>query len=126
MVEPTTVRIGPFDYEIRWMDRSEEEDGQRFGSHNSNSLIIRLVADRKRQRVASTFLHEVLHSIGHVYGPVENKEGLVKEEDQVDACSYGLSAFPRDNPETWAWWMDLATHDPGKQHVRNGEVATDG
>jgi hypothetical protein len=50
--EPATVRIGPFDYEIRWMDRIEASDSSAFGLHNGNDHCIRLERSRRRHMCA--------------------------------------------------------------------------
>ncbi|MFH1719072.1 MAG: hypothetical protein ABIF19_17090 [Planctomycetota bacterium] len=102
------------------MDETEEEDARAFGLHNSNTQVIRLARGRKRQRIAVTFLHEILHAFGYLYGP-EVKDGMVKEEEQVGACGFGLTAFIRDNPEAWAWFVDLAVREPAAPYERSAK-----
>lgn len=115
-IEPKVVRIGPFDYEIRWMDRVEEEDSKAFGLHNGNLQVIRLARPNKRQRVAATFLHEVLHACDLVYGPCADAEKKVFEEDLVTAHGLGFSAFVRDNPEAVRWYLALLLERPGESY----------
>jgi len=117
MTEPKSVRIGPFDYEIRWFDQADEDAHKKFGLFQANAQIICLPSERKRQRVASTFWHEVTHGINHVYGP-EEKGGMVNEEHATGSTGYGVTAFVRDNPDAMAWFIDLATRDPATQYQR--------
>ena len=112
MKAPTSVRIGPFDYEVRWMDRLEENDMKAFGICNSTEQVIRICSIYKRQRVAVSFLHEILHTLGLVYGVPEDDEKKVKEEDAVAGHALGLTAFWRDNPDVAQWWQDLVWNDP--------------
>ena len=115
---PVSIRIGPFDWAIEWYDQDHEADHQKFGMVNSNSQIIRLTKDRKRQRVATTFIHEVLHALWHVYGidPPFPKEMNV-EELMVDGLAYALSAFVRDNPRAMQWYIDLMTINPSHPFI---------
>lgn len=114
--EPATVRIGPFDYEIRWMDRIEASDSSAFGLHNGNDHCIRLERSRRRQRVASTFLHEVIHAINQVFGTERDKRGRVNEEQCTAGLAFGMCAFHRDNPDATEWWSRLLLVDPMKEY----------
>jgi len=109
---PTSIRIGPYDFEIRWWGRNEEEGKARFGETDLNNQVICLPKTRKRQKLANTFIHEVLHACQLVYGRDLDKEGKVPEEDAIVANSIGLCAFFRENREAAEWWQDLMYRHP--------------
>lgn len=112
IARPNSLRIGPFTYKLIWCDSARYEDeGESFGECVSNDQIIRLSRNRKRQRVAVSFKHEVDHALWFVYG---NGQDKAAEEAWITAESTGWCAFIRDNPDAVAWLSDLLLHEPDK------------
>lgn len=119
--QPQSVKIGPFNYKIIWLDRSQEETTQHFGYSNHNDQSITVCSTRKRQKVASTFLHEVKHAIRHVFGAEANKRGMISDEDSIASDTYGFCAFIRDNPTAMQWCIHLLTVCPEDIFVLDGK-----
>lgn len=88
----TSVRIGPFDFEIVEMDRVNAKEF--YGLYLSESQEIQLTpVFSSKQRWAETLLHEILH------GVVDTQNLLLKEDEEriVRGVSLGLSQVIRDN-----------------------------
>lgn len=112
---PKSLRIGPFDYSIEWLDAAAEAEKQRFGECLRDTQIIRIAKNHKRQRIAITFWHEAAHAMWHAYGTGCDPKN---EEDMVLAIGFGMSAFIRDNPEAVAWVNELSQNRPSEPFMR--------
>lgn len=112
---PTKVKVGPFEYEIRWLDLKRQNRDEIYGKCNSDKCVIWLPDGRKRQRVGETFFHEVTHAIWYVYG-LGKKES---QEKAVKALALGWSAFMRDNSEALIWMHNLMGYMPDCLFERN-------
>ena len=116
MKAPIKLKIGPFIYEIRWFDRAEEDCRKIYGQISFDDQIIFIAREKKRQRVATTFLHEVIHACHYIYGTkAEEAVDQIMEEDATNASANGLCACWRDNPDIWRWWQDLLLNEPDAQ-----------
>ena len=106
---PDKVKIGPFDFKIFWYDYVEGILGQCCYTDQ----ILKISKNRKRQAVAQTLIHEIIHGINVYYGVENTKDGMAKEENIVDGVAYGWAAFVRDNPEFIIFLNDLLLNNPG-------------
>lgn len=102
---PTRVRVGCYDYQLEIMQQADAETQREFGHTNFLSQKIRISPGMNAQRLANTFIHEVLHAINRHVGV--NDEST--EEECVTLGANGLCAFWQDNPEACLWWVKLNT-----------------
>lgn len=113
---PTAVRIGCYIFRIEVAEFEDHEAEGSFGHMNPLSQKIRLRPGMTAQKLANTFIHEVLHgiswfqSIGHfsLVGDVNSRD---VEEEYVTKMANGLCAFWQDNPEATLWWQKLIRRD---------------
>ncbi len=103
MTKPSKVKVGPIDYEIRWMDQVDSDATGCHGYINHPHLVIFLNKDMNSYKLADSFHHEVSHAILTNANVAEDH----KDEDCVYALSRGWVAFWRDNPKTLKWWIGL-------------------
>ena len=61
-----------------------------------------LAEGQSKEALADTFLHEVLHALGHLMG-VEYET----EEHTVQTFATGLTTFWQANPGALRWWASL-------------------
>ena len=61
-----------------------------------------LAEGQSKEALADTFLHEVLHAVGHLMG-VEYET----EEQTVQPFATGLTTFWQANPGALRWWANL-------------------
>ena len=61
-----------------------------------------LAEGQSKEALADTFLHEVLHAVGHLMG-VEYET----EEQTVQTFATGLTTFWQANPGALRWWANL-------------------
>lgn len=102
---PKTVRVGGLTYSIQVIAGFEQASDRYYGDHNSVLQRIRLCADMSNERLANTFMHELMHAIHCAYDVGDNTD----EESNTYRTTNGLCAFWRDNPEAAAWWAALAS-----------------
>lgn len=93
---PSSVRIGPYDYDINpeGVEMPGEAD-QFVGLILRDKLQIVIQHKQAPMQVADTYLHEILHGIWSVCA----LGASAKEEVAVSALSTGIVNFLRDNPE---------------------------
>lgn len=91
---PKKVKIGPYDYAIVSLDKSDAEEN--YGTFASEEQEIRLRDSFKSSHMmADTLLHEILHGIWFVHGIVV-RDG---EERVIGQMATGLTQVLRDNPD---------------------------
>ncbi len=96
---PTTLRFGPFDYSLVFVDEIKGDDGGDFYGQTSHAkgrnIEIARKAHNNHWSTLVTLFHEALHAIDVAHGLREDElpEGVVNE------MAKGLVAFFRDNPE---------------------------
>ena len=100
---PASVRVGPFDFEIRLVSHHEASGRSRWGTCNSIARVIDIQREMPDVHQAiNTLLHEVLHAIYWAYG-IEDGD---KEERVVNHFALALLTLHRDNP----WLADWITN----------------
>ncbi|MCL2874759.1 MAG: hypothetical protein FWF12_00395 [Betaproteobacteria bacterium] len=107
---PKTLRVGCYQFDVELHERGDAEAEHSFGHMNPINQKIRLRTGMKRQTLANTFIHEVMHAIfWHQAVGIAGREGdgCLGEEEIVLKLSNGLCAFWQDNPEAVAWWQSL-------------------
>jgi len=105
----TSVRIGPFDFEVRWGDNAEAESNGHQGYVNMEYQFLWLNGQAPRAYLASIFIHEVQHAILFA----SNLPDQHTVEDCVTNIGRGLVSFWRDNPEVVKWWTGLIAPSKG-------------
>jgi hypothetical protein len=99
---PTSVRVGPFDFEVKPWPAADAAQRDAYGEIDRTALVIRVRTDLPRQRIAETLLHEIYHAIwmvGAIDSLVPGEENIV---GKLTTCTVQLV---RDNPALMAWFM---------------------
>lgn len=99
---PKSIRVGPFDVEVRPMSLVNAE--KAWGLFYGNDQAIELAPNMGKHRQAMTLLHELLHAVWTYNGLSKSEDEHVGEEAVVDALSRGLAQVWRDNPELFRWF----------------------
>lgn len=91
---PNKVRIGGIDYRVKRKPNPTDGNNLCYGVFDSEHCCIELNSERDLHpdRLAVTFLHELLH--GAVHGQTEEDE-----EKLVGAMARGLYQIIKDNPK---------------------------
>lgn len=100
--KPVRVKVGPFDYSVAWCELQRNEEC--VGLHQQLPLLLSFDRHLPDSLLAVTFVHEVLHAL---YAIEHKPEEALPHEQQADLYSAGLTAFWRDNPQTFKWWGAL-------------------
>jgi len=98
---PKTIKIGPYEYEIRLFPDSTTSD---YGACVYNHQTIFLSANQHAERAGDTLLHEVLHAIWDVSG--FDVQPDLHEETIVRSFATWLSLVLRDNPKLAEFILD--------------------
>ena len=94
---PRRLKILNLTYQVRFVASIEAS-----GWCDFNQQQIVLAEGQSREALADTFLHEVLHAVGHLMGvDYEN------EEQVVQTFATGLTTFWQANPGALKWWASL-------------------
>ena len=93
-MEPSNIRVGPFDFSVFWVDANNGVDKGEFGECDTTNLAIKIDKSVDRILQLDTLLHEISHAIYWVYG-LEDKD---KEERIVQIMATGWTQVFRDNP----------------------------
>jgi hypothetical protein len=110
---PNAVKVGPFTYEIEWLDNGQwltnghSDDFGGLSDHEPMVIRMRATDARSEDSLRETLLHEVLHCVGAVIGinhftPVADDENNA-EEKIVTMTSPTLLGVLRDNPGVLAY-----------------------
>jgi hypothetical protein len=98
MIPIKKIRVGPFDYKVMPMGKTDELT--KFGEHDGNTQELRFCETfASNARAAETTIHEVLHAIYEVMG-IGDKD---TEERTVLLMARGLAMLIRDNPSLIKW-----------------------
>lgn len=100
---PKTIRIGCYIFKVEIGQEWEHNANNEFGHVNLCTQIIRVHPGLAGQKLANTFMHEVLHGIHMVYDLGDRSD----EEDFTARVANGLCSFWQDNPEAVKWWGEL-------------------
>jgi hypothetical protein len=100
---PSTIRVGPFSYELQVTSALESMQSQTWGSCANVEHIIRLQEHYPCVgRCIDTVLHEILHALYHVHTIPEKED----EETTVAMMGTGLASLLMDNPALVQWIAD--------------------
>ncbi len=67
MGKPTSIRVGPHDWVIRWYDHADEDATQKFGWCQVDNLIIGISERLPPTRRVETLFHELIHALCWTY-----------------------------------------------------------
>lgn len=89
----TTVRIGPVDYDLKYVKGLLAEDGytKLLGHHKSTDLELLVEEDAPPQVKYKVLIHEMMHGIDAQYN------GGTLDEAVIDRLAQGFSQVLRDN-----------------------------
>ena len=95
---PSTVRIGPFDFEVK-QDFCLEDTG-RNAEIDFVHLEVHILETLAPAKKEESFLHEILHGVMWTTGLTTRIESctIKDEEELVQPLSMGLRQVIRDNP----------------------------
>ena len=84
---PQKLKVLGLDYEVKLI---EGDEAHYFGTHDGNTQIIRLNANKHKDQVASTLLHEIIEAINmHL--------DLGLSHPQISALEIGLYQVLKEN-----------------------------
>jgi len=101
--QPDKVKIGPFDYDVKWFSREEENRNGRYGYTDSNEFEIGVSDRLPAKKKADTFMHEIIHALADIM----HLDDKIGEEEIASKFGVALTTFARDNPLTMLWWVKL-------------------
>lgn len=112
---PKSVRIGCYHFRVEVTEFADSEAENQFGHMNQINQKIRVRPGMSPQKLANTFIHEVLHAIYwfHTTGdfsirqPEANCSPRDIEEEFVLNGANGLCAFWQDNQDAVAWFNKM-------------------
>ena len=84
------VKIGAYDYKIKWKKNITHNDNELWGLCDHDSCEISLSKNMGSDRLGEVFMHECLHVMEEVYG-------IKLGEKKVNALGMALLAFFKDN-----------------------------
>lgn len=105
---PTTIRIGPFQYTVRWEAVIYDCDDEGVEDRTLPTLSARVEHVRLLIRIDKTMhvvvqrkslLHEVIHACNWITG----HQDAHNEEEWVRSLAFPLLDVLRDNPRLVAW-----------------------
>jgi len=100
IVLPKQIKVGGLTYQVVTWHPSGAQAARRFGECSHLELTIRVDDVHGAERTREVFLHELLHAIGHVFGPDHLPQDLDQSKEvYVGATAMGLTAVLADNPE---------------------------
>lgn len=100
---PKRVRVGCYIFKVEVGQEWEHNSRSEFGHVNLCSQIIRVHPALSKQKLANTFMHEIIHAIHMVYDLGDNST----EEAFTSRTANGICAFWQDNPQAVKWWKRL-------------------
>ena len=117
------IKMGGFDFEIKYMDSSEIDLSRALGGFSSTHCHIKFPGVLNRFQLGDTALHEIHHMMSYVMALDRNvqddePEGKnLGEEEYADIMSSGWGMVFRDNPLLVLWILWLYTNDPRIQKL---------
>jgi hypothetical protein len=103
---PTTkLRVGPLDYEVRWVDANWRASANCVACCDNETQIITLYEGLTPSQLPCSFVHEVGHAL--LYAARFTQEPDITEEVACNLAGYMITGFWRDNPEVFKWWSSL-------------------
>jgi hypothetical protein len=94
---PRRLKVLNLTYSVRFVASIEASGWCDFDQQE-----IVLAEGQSREALADTFLHEVLHAVGHLMGV-----DYEAEEQVVQTMATGLTTFWQANPGALKWWASL-------------------
>jgi len=94
---PRRLKVLNLTYKVRFVASIEASGWCDFERQE-----IVLAEGQSREALADTFLHEVLHAVGHLMGI-----DYESEEQVVQTFATGLTTFWQANPVALKWWSSL-------------------
>lgn len=102
---PKKVRIGSYWVHIEVGESGDHETEGTFGHFNPVSQKIRVRPDLEAQKLANTFIHEVIHAMNSFSRAGVGAETWDEaEEDYTHKIANGLCTFFQDNKDAAHWW----------------------
>ena len=94
MIQTSHIRIGPFDYELLFVERLQDEDGEACdGLQRYNATTIEIESTLSPESQLAAIWHEAIHAILDNAG-IRPK---LQKENVIDAISHGILQIIRDN-----------------------------
>ena len=99
------VKIGPYDFRLRFIGDSEKDACNYWGYCCRDTHVIGLARSMNKFQLAEVAAHEILHAAHFLMSGLSDKVG--KEEDMVQRMGVALTMIVRDNPKLSKWWLSL-------------------
>lgn len=109
------IKIGAFNYEIRWMDNADFNATTRHGQHEGDYHVLYIFSGKDVWGMLDTLYHEINHAIEYVFGFSVDRESEDDEkaqkyrtdEQHCTSIATGWVMINRDNPEFREWVNSL-------------------
>ena len=110
-----TVKIGCYDYEIRWMDDADFNTQEVHGRHQGNYNVLYVVPTINKWQMLNTLYHEIAHAICYMMSvreerpPAEDEkaQNYLTEEQYCSLTANGWIMVMRENTEFREWMNGL-------------------
>jgi len=102
---PNKLKIGHLDYDIKWVGDDWIAESNRTGEINYVKQEIKIAETLKPEKLADTFLHEIIHAIITHFSRISTTP--IARELISEYCAAGLVMVWRDNPAAFEWWSSL-------------------
>ena len=102
-----TLRIGPYDYSLRYIDAVQHDAAEAIGHHSEIYRVIQVATSLDRFSMIQTMLHEINHALLDIMGLTKKKSS----EDLCDRLATGWLMVYRDNPWFLRWVHKLSTEE---------------
>jgi hypothetical protein len=100
-----SIKIGHYDFRVRWFSREEEAADANVGYCDTDHLEFGFSRRLEPTHMAEIVIHEVTHAIWYLRKlPARATEEMVCEHHGI-----GVTQVWRDNPEFFRWWNSLLT-----------------
>jgi hypothetical protein len=111
---PTRLKIGNLWYDIEYVGHDWIVKTDRTGEISYVEQRITVADCLKPEKLADTFLHEIIHALTHHYSRISDEP--IKREDVAEWVGSGLVMVWQDNPQAFEWWSSIvkSIKDGGK------------
>lgn len=98
---PTSVKIGPFKYRIKWRTMDEMPLQMGYSSYLRGEILLNTSLGHEARR--DVLLHEILHMSFATHARNNEDGGKFEEDFFIESMTPNLFGVLRDNPELMKW-----------------------
>lgn len=102
---PASIKIGHYDFRVRWFPREEESSDDNVGYCDTDHLEFGFSRRLEPTRLAEIVVHELTHAFWFF----RKLPAKVDEETMCEHTGSAITQIWRDNPRAMSWWNSLLT-----------------